>query len=511
MQAQISANNIAEFQIGKSNYNPESRNGWYDQFNIHYSSGLFSYGLRFENYTSSDDRDGYSSMSQRFVELRNSALRIRVGNFYNMFGNGISQRSFDLPGVILEDLGSLSRFTPTRDLNGLLLEYTYSSYKLSLIKGTPVESTRSPSNNFDLFTQTDRRSGTVEGGEIKSNLFNFINIGSSYLHIIPDKGAENEIYSFTANLNSNLFRKLLEIDELYIDVEGEISNRDRNIISDGISFSTDDPHAIYLAFNIDYKKLSLSTEYKDYVSYNIGVNDPPSLVKEHSYVLLNRDIHVLIPKDERGYQIELSYYHSPLSSVTANLSFARNNIFQYNTDFTERFIELSHQLSNSVKGTLYFANSKDEFNTISNRITFGGSWDYNLNNNTGTSFDIAIQNVERDFEFYLERDDDSRSLEISKYKNLYMSFSIGKSGLFTAGILTERSSDPLDTDKRSTFDIIETDPRWWTSLNLSFELGMKHQVRIFAGNRRGGPACTAGTCYELFPFEGLELTLTSRL
>jgi len=500
--------------LGKSNDRISSRTGWYDQFNINYSANQLNIGLRLENYASSEDEIGYGSISQRYAEIRADAFRIRLGNFYNMFGNGIAQRSFDLPGVILEDLGSFSRYSPTRDLNGIFLEYSLPSSQITLLRGTPVESTTSPSGNFDLIDliiQNDRRSGIIEGAEIEYGFSNFLRLGTSYLHLIPETGKDNEIFSFNLNLNSNFFSTQHKREDLYIDIEGEISNRDRNIITNGISVSADNPHAFYLALNMDYKNLSISSEFKDYLSYNLGVNDPPSLVKEHSYVLLNRDTHVLLPKDEKGYQLELSYFYTQFTTLTANFSFARNNIFPYDTDFSERFFEIAHRLSDNLKGTMYIVNSKDEFNSIRNKVTFGGSWDFNINHKTGTTVDIALQEAERDFEFYLERDDIARNLEASKYRNLYMSLSFGKSGLFSAGLLTERSTDPLDTDRRSTLEIVETSPRWWTSIILSFELGMKHQVRIFAGKRRGGPACTAGTCYELLPFEGVEINLISRL
>lgn len=511
--AQVTAVNTAEFQIGKSNDNLTSRTGWYDQFNINYSADPLNFGFRLEHYASSENESGYSSLSQRYIEIRKDAFRVRVGNFFSIFGNGISQRSFDLPGVILEDLGSFSRYTPTRDLDGIFLEYYFSSSQITLLRGTPVESTLSPSSNFDLLSQNDRRSGIIEGIEIDYGFFDFLDLATSYLHLIPDKdnGVENELFTFSMNLKSNFFNSIHKITDLYIDFEGELSNRDRNILTDGLRASANNPHALYLALNMDYKNLSLSSEFKDYHSYNLGVNDPPSLVKEHSYVLLNRDTHVLLPQDERGYQIELSYFYSEYTTLSTNFSFARNNIFLYNTDFSERFFEVSHSFTDKLKGTFYFVNSKDELNSITDKVTFGSSWDFILALNTSTTLDIAMQEAERDFEFYLDKDNVLRRLEISKYRNLYMSLSFGKSGLYSAGFLTERSTDQLDTDRRSTLDIIETSARWWTSVNLSFELGMKHHVRIFAGKRRGGPACTAGTCYQLLPFEGLEINITSRL
>jgi hypothetical protein len=32
-------------------------------------------------------------------------------------------------------------------------------------------------------------------------------------------------------------------------------------------------------------------------------------------------------------------------------------------------------------------------------------------------------------------------------------------------------------------------------------------ISMFAGKRRGGPACTSGICYEVLDFEGIEIRL----
>ena len=218
--AQVTVVNTAEFQIGKSNDRLTSRTGWYDQFNINYSANPFNFGFRLENYTSSENETAYSSLSQRYIEIRKDAFRVRLGNFYSIFGNGISQRSFDLPGVILAELGSFSRYTPTRDLNGILLEYSFSSSQITLLRGTPVESTISPSSKFDLLSQSDRRSGIIEGGEIEFNLSDFLGLGTSYLNLIPDmdNGKETEIFSFSPNLKSNFFSSIYIMTVLYLDL-----------------------------------------------------------------------------------------------------------------------------------------------------------------------------------------------------------------------------------------------------------------------------------------------------
>ena len=369
--------------------------------------------------------------------------------------------------------------------------------------GVPVESTSSPAVK-------DRRSGKIQGLNAEYHMNTILDFGASYLHIKPDAGSDDEIYSFRMNLNSDAFRNLIQVEDLYVHITGEVSNRNRNLLKRGFTLSRENPHALYLAANLDYKKFSLSAEYKDYMNYNIGVNDPPSLIKEHSHLLLNRDTHVLIPTDEKGYQLEGHYYLSTSTSFTANVSFARNELFIHPTDFSERFFEIEHKFNDDLDGTVYIASSKNEFEAISDKNTIGTVWNYDLGSRTGIGIDVSYQNATRDFEYYLEEDDNSRLFSPTEFSNLLISGSIGRSKIFNFGLITERTTDPLLTDDPSTKETTETNPRWWSSFYLSFEPGRNHEVRIFGGQRRGGPACTAGTCYEVLPFEGIELIVISR-
>ena len=491
-----------ESQVGNSTNGIVNRAGLYDQLNIRYTKDNFYSGVKLETYRTTLFNKGYSVLSQKYIEYRTNEIRVRAGNFYNIFGNGISMRSFDLPGLILEDFGTRSRYSPFRDLDGLMIRINNPDYKIDLIKGTPVESTIAPGN-------IDRRRGSIEGAEGTFKGLEVFDIGASYVHIIPEQGDDNEVYSFSGRLNSEWLHSIIAIEDLFIDIEAEYSIRDRDILSEGFSISNNDPHALFIAFSLDYGKFSFITEYKDYIGYNLGINDPPSLVKEHTHPLLNRDTHVLIPKNEKGIQFEGNYFFGESSTLTINISSAKNDIFSNETIFYERFTEISHKINSDVKGALYFSHSKDEFNAISSRKTFGAAVDYKIKERIGSSLEIAFQNATRDFEYYLDKNDASRLFTPTDFSSTFLSASVGISQILNFGIVVERSTDPDETDLPSTFEI-ETDPKWWPSVNLSFDAGSTNEFRVFLGDRRGGTACTAGTCYELLPFKGIEIRLISR-
>jgi hypothetical protein len=76
----------------------------------------------------------------------------------------------------------------------------------------------------------------------------------------------------------------------------------------------------------------------------------------------------------------------------------------------------------------------------------------------------------------------------------------------SVGVTWDRTSDPL---VRSVFD---GGGAYLHLVNvvLGAQLSPRQQATLTVGRTRGGRACTAGTCYEVPPFEGAEFRLVSR-
>lgn len=64
--------------------------------------------------------------------------------------------------------------------------------------------------------------------------------------------------------------------------------------------------AFYGNLNYSMNKIGFSLEWKNYQNFLIasGINEPPALVREHSYLVLNRSTNVLLPDNESGVQFE---------------------------------------------------------------------------------------------------------------------------------------------------------------------------------------------------------------
>ena len=76
----------------------------------------------------------------------------------------------------------------------------------------------------------------------------------------------------------------------------------------------------------------------------------------------------------------------------------------------------------------------------------------------------------------------------------------------SAGFTWDRTTDELDP----SWDPGRTTPLHLFSWNASARISDGNEAVLFLGRRRGGLACTAGTCYVVQPFEGFEARLVSR-
>src|SRR5262249_50073801 len=138
--------------------------------------------------------------------------------------------------------------------------------------------------------------------------------------------------------------------------------------------------------------LAVSAEWKDYTRFRLGYNDPPSLVREQSFVLLNRTTHVLDADDERGYQIEGSYRVADLGAITLNDSRSDGLVTlslpprRYSEIYGE--VHLTPRALHGVEATVFADGGRDEFVGIRQRNAFGGSGTIRLPRRISVALDL---------------------------------------------------------------------------------------------------------------------------
>ena len=488
VSAQMTLSSLTEVQRGEvPGSDSTAISTAYNQLNIDFTQRGLQAGLRAEVYnTWGADRETYQ-ITQKYARWNNGTARLEIGNYYAILGRGLTLRAFELPGVVLESASYRLRYSPVQDLEGAIAAWTGDRLEAQALIGRPALSDIPPGAKTGRPPRgVSRRGDWVAGGEIAARLFSNFKIGSTGVHIAPRDSlvANNWAWSGFADFDLS---PLLGDTGLYGNFYGEYARRESGV----------DGHGLYVSGNVGGAHLGLSVEYKRYDNMALGFNDPPSLIREHTVFLLNRATHVLLLTNEQGYQIEATYTRPELGNFTANVSYARNDLAPtVQTFFEERHLAFDLYKFDNLNATIFFNWGKDDLNNIDAHRTTGAVLETTLGNGHTLGLDLQYQRA-----VHLENE--------PSFANAYgvLSFHHNRRG-FGAALAIDHTTDPFEVDRAETFEI-ETGNRTFYSLNLNARFGTHFDAIIFAGERRGGTACTSGTCYQVLPFKGVEMRLNT--
>lgn len=482
-RAQLSGTNNFEFQYGNLPYE-ENRDlsTSYDQLNLYYDQGRINIYGRIEHFLTPFNERNYLSLTQKRLQYQDEYFNIRVGNFYETIGRGLLLRSYEIPGAVYEDSFYRTRYAFNRDLEGISVGYKNDWMEAVLLRSKPLFNPLPPNIKPDSL----RRPDLIEAVHSDFYLTNDLSLGGAFMRSRSD--GDNKYREFGSLMyNYNL--------PFNIQLYGEYAfETDISLFQ----FKNEDSFALYSGMNYFYESFGLSFEYKNYNRFRLGsgFNDPPSLIKEHTYPVLNRSTHVLETSNEEGFQFEAFYNFEAGHSLVANITTARNEVFNTFT-YREYFLEGYYQHNDFLSFKTFFDYATDELEGEEDRISAGFITEKNFSYKWNLTTDLQYQTFTRPF-------DPNRS------ENYYASVSVSVIPDFVVSCVFEASSDPQLTDNPNTFPEIETDLRTWYGGNIRYKINSSHTVHVFAGQRRGGPACTSGICYEILDFEGVELRFSTR-
>ncbi len=303
LRAQFSGNNMFEFQLGNiPDEKPSDLTTHYDQLNLRYRYGSILANLRYEHFYSQDASRSYNRLSKYSVRYRKSGLEFEVGNFNEILGNGLLLRAFEIPGSVFEGQDYRVRYGFYRDLRGFSAKYNWNWGYLKALRGTVLANTLPP-----VLDDAERRPDLTEA--IESGVHFLGQTAGIVVMRNTNDNSKDSFYSLLLRGNiSALLSYNLEFAHNFAPLE--------------VLFSPDDDarRGIYGSLNYSF---GLSAEYKDYHNMLIGagISDPPTLVKEHKYRLLSRNIHVPQYFNERGTQLEA--YYSFMNGSRLLLNYAR--------------------------------------------------------------------------------------------------------------------------------------------------------------------------------------------
>ena len=489
-EAQLRISSLSEMQIGNlPERKPRDLRTLYHQFNLGYSLDHFRVGVRSEAFGSSESGRSYGEILQRFITYRRANFQATLGHFYTIVGSGLLAHACELPGVITEQRGSRRRYQIVRDLDGIHLRYGLPWGRIQLLRGAPVNSDLPPG-----LKGVNRRQGTIQGGTLTLQPRSYLDTELSLLDYDTVKSESLDCAwrtptprnaALIARPRWCLRRSVRRI-------------RPPNPDSEPIfSMSRDRSRALYLSSTITVGAWGLSLEFKDYRNFALTqINNPPPLIREHSAYLLNRITHDLLPDDERGFQGELSYTTAGGYVLTANWTHAVRQLASGRADdrsLSELFLQLNAPLGDFIEAQFFVDVNRNQILDDQRHRIVGTLWNWSVNTHYSLDLDVQFQDVDRRF-------------GVSKYpySNLYLNFAAHRTSGISAALSIERSTDVLATGANPS------GTTWWRGLSLNADLGSNHNVHIFTGQRRAGLACSAGTCYEILGFEGVEIRLHNR-
>ncbi len=468
LHAQFSGNNIAEYQYGQLPSDSTSISTLYDRLVTNYNYKFLKASATLEQFYTPLTGSNYIKLSQFSLQYKLKPFDIKIGNFYETIGRGILLRSFEIPGAILEDLSYRSRHYFNRDVLGISARFQHKNFQTKVLYGSPLNYVFPPTQEIN-----DRRADTIAA------------IYSEYTYKNQTLGVSAMRHSNSGTdkyfLMATLSGSISHLFSYYTEIAKNVSDFTLTDFSDQASY------AIYTGVNLTLNNLGISVEYKNYKNILIGsgINEPPALIKEHSYKVLNRSTHVLQQINETGYQVEAFYTFPDLSTLTFNNSLAKNNFGQKSV-FQEYFLEYDFSISDKHDIKIFTDYAEDPVKLEEHRVSAGISTDWKLFKNSSIKTDYEFQTFNRQGE---------------NFQNHILVFGYAYKSKIICNIVTEYSNDSF---------IVSEGSKIWIGANLKYQVSKSNSFHIFAGERRGGPACNAGVCYEVLDFKGIELRLTSR-
>ena len=469
LRAQFSGQNLMEYQFGRLPNDTESSfSTLYDRFLLDYSLKGFKAGGTLEQFYSPFETRNYTRIAQFRLHFNSKPFELKIGHFYETIGRGLMLRSYEIPGAILEDKSYRSRQYFQRDLLGFTAKFRHKDFTAKMIWGKPLINVLPPT-----FSDKDRRLDRVAALQAEYSFKGHL-LGAAVMQLDNSSGKS---WFTMANTSGNIFPYLSYYGEL-------VKNTTELAIS---NFSSKASFAFYGNLNLSFANFGLSAEYKNYNNFLLGsgFNEPPALIREHSYKVLNRSTHVLQPQNEKGFQLEGFIHFSDESALTLNLTRAVNN-FGRKYIFQEYFAEYSFSLKEKHGLKLFTDFAQDPFKLEKDRLSAGFNADWKIGNTSSINTSYEFQTFNRNG---------------NAVQNQAFSFGISTRSKITGYLVTEWSNDQ---------DIVDHGSKIWLGTGLKYKVNHRHSLQLFAGERRGGPACNSGVCYEVLDFKGVELRINSR-
>ncbi|HJY63575.1 MAG TPA: DUF6029 family protein [Ignavibacteria bacterium] len=521
LNVKVSASNLLRYGTGKINSatGDEEKKYFEELADVRLFVNDFLFGARYEFDDPIEYGKSTKSISRRFIEFKKDDFTVRAGNYYELFGKGLTLNAFEN-----RPLG----FNTQAD--GLKLYYKHTFGKNIKFNGTILGGDIDYTDILDT-SRTEHYS--IRAGNFSVSPKKFITIGGSYLYAngqIPIQNTYTEI-------NSEIFEANLGLSYNGFDFYGSYANK----------VTISDPNAFYpqskaprgdggygflsytrggLGITIDYKnyRFNLVTPNERSTSNPfkpLPFQNAPTAIKEYSSTLLSRFPHNIDFGDEVGFQIDIFYSPAKNLTINGNFSLTSRHYDYKDIDTTAKTryerIERSNAWLPSLTDELspyweFYLEGEYYYNKV-DKVKLG------IARKTSILYSIvdpASSEKIRSFTVPLEAQYTFAKIYSIKliaefqsaYNNLRSEGENDYISQFTSIALARSPDLILVGNVEITTD--NEDPsgkKRWANVELTYRFSTANTVTLSYGSERGGIKCSSGICRYVNPFNGFRLTV----
>ncbi len=451
--AQVSFRN----QFVYTNWKDYDRQIIEDWADLNYQLKAFKFGLRYEINHPPDpfifDKDylvDEYALTYRYVQYRWKRMNFTLGNYYEMFGRGLTLRTYEDRNLRVDN-----------NIDGFKYGYKGRKFRTKVIAGK-------------MRDKYNRRKDMLYGfdGEVKP--LKGLHIGGSYLRQENGKKKAGSMWASRLNYGRGWW----------------------DIYTEAVRPDWTNKLSHYTALNLSFDKISITMEYKDYDnlsfqnSYGTEYNAAPSLSREHSFSLLNRHPHALNLNDEKGYQIEAVITPWEMWEIILNHSKTRSHENQLLFNEWYGQVHLDYHQKFEIYGALAWS---EDLSTQNITPLIDGA--FNLSDRDQLHISYQHQHTINTLK--------APNIYKSEFDNEFVLLEYSRSPWLSAALVGEWTNE----DQLPNW---QKDKNNWLYGTLSFNFWENQRVSILYGSRKEGFVCVGGVCRYEPEFNGLEIKINNR-
>lgn len=470
-------------------------------------------------------------LKEYYAEFRRDGLRARAGTFYNLVGRGMVMNTFESRPIGFD--------TQTE---GVRIDYEAERFKAGAWGGLL--------GYADIITPARVEDYLLRGVYGEARPVREVGLGGSFL---AASGRRSSI-GFARNFDAYLRELYLRAN--YSGFRAFLNLADKRTVIDSSSRARTTSqlkgYGFYGLLGYTADAFGVTAEIKDYrydlveppeqqsggrYTRSLPFQNAPTLVPEHDKTLLARNPHTVDPSDELGFQVEILLYPGDNLTMTfLGLGGSRHNswrridavdtttgetrtIFQRINDLPISFAELS----DATYSPYWEAYAHGEYE-MSDEVTLAAAVQRKDNSNYGLGerYTVTTGMVESLVDLAENSSlhtilEVQRAFDSKKVAPAIDSLGIeAHDGRFFNALLTLEYARSPEWSINVRAEITTTDQeqegkKLWPVVGGTYRIGNAHTVTLQYGSERGGVVCTGGVCRFINPFNGLRLSVVSKL